>query len=588
MSRRSTRRGSSARHAGGPRRGAWAGKRRAGAWVAVVLVLVLVFLLFLVSPAPAAAEPFDIEPQDDVTIDLTTGADPVLHLQVQRVTTAGSDEPASSEVIIHVAAATPLGPECDFVARSGLPTTIDETASVTFTIREAKRCDLSSLDVDEVTISSAAIDDANVKAKLKREPTFPLSEYADAIRNAAIAATAVVVLSSLVAWGWWAYKGRQGGRFWSHPLDSPTLTWSFNESWLTNLTALGALLATLLGLTDVLDIIGPKKPDRAVFLLVNFAGLALAASSLIAYLALRGYKLRTTTTAQIPLRVQVKAEPGPGGIRRLSAEIPSVTYTVDTNGKLTRAAQLGAPASRQWDNSGHHVAVMAITTTLSNARGRATPSPVFIAVEVPSAGAHAPNAVLLYDTSIVELGRVDPKDQTKYVAATTEESRTKAHGRMIGFVAAGVLASVGVAVQLAATYKVIDRAELSDGARQAGFGIVLVLVLCAVSYVSTTILARLPEVDSVEPKAAPASATLPRQALDTPTGKVLDSVVPAAILNATRADQIAALDAFDEITVTSPGDLGAIAYPTLSTYPSSHTSSGDDLPVRRTRGETAF
>lgn len=557
---------------------------RAPLWSATAAAFVLVLLA---TAGPAGAEPFDVESPKDVTIDLTTDTDPKLELELQRTST-GSGPAGSTEVVLSLAATTPLGTACDFIARDGLPTTVDATATVTFTIRDADRCDLTSLDVDEVTLSSGTIDDANIKATLKRDPKFPLAEYSDALRNSAAAASIVVLLSALVAWAWWAYKGKSGGRFWRHPLDSPTLTWSFNESWLTNLTALGALLATLLGLTDVLDIIGPKKPERAVFLLVNFAGLALAASSLIVYLALRGYKLKTTSTTQIPLRLQLRVEPGAQGNRKLTLDVPTVNYTIDSSGVMTRAPQLGHAGTREWTNSGQHLAVVAITATFTNTTDRPAPPPAFIALEVPSAGGHAPNAVLLYDTSIAELTKADPKDPKKYLPATTEESRTKAHGRMIGFVAAGLLASIGVAIQLAATYKVLDRAELSPGARQAGAGTLIVLVLCAVAYVVTTIVTRLPEVDSVEPTSEPAAASLPHQQLDTPTGKVGDPVAPAAILNASSADQIVALDAFDQITVTSPGDLGAIAYPTVAAYPITGTSPGDDRPARRRRGETAF
>jgi hypothetical protein len=535
----------------------------------------------LLGAAPASAKPFDLQGDDDLTVDLTTSEDPVLTLVLER--SEGDSDVA--EVVVRVTAGVPLGQDCDFVATDGLPEAVGDDAAVKFTIRDADRCDLAGLDADEVTIASPQIDDVNATVALKREPSFPLNEYVGGILAGVLTAVIVVGVATAIAWRTWSISGKKGRRFWRHQLDSPTLTWSFNDSWLTNLTALGALLATLLGLTDVLDVIGPEKPDRAVFLLVNFAGLALAATSLIAYLALRGYKLTEDKPARVPLRLELQARQETGGARRLEVTVPTVTYA-DESGTLAEPP-VETGLAKHWLNSGHHVVVLAVPSQITGRTESTPPPPSFVALEVPSAGTHAPNAILLYDTSVPRQKRDGTSMPATYVSVTEPKDTVKAHGRMLGFVTAGLLAATGVAIQLAATYSVLARADLSEGANYAGYAILVVLAAFAAVYVFTTIVKRLPEVDSTEPPAAPATSTLPRHMIDQLTGEQPMPVVPAATINVGEG-QVEAVEGYEPVTLTSVEDLGAVSYPTTTwSYAPVGTSPGDQ-PLARTSRETAF
>jgi hypothetical protein len=79
-----------------------------------------------------------------------------------------------------------------------------------------------------------------------------------------------------------AFSGRREGTRTGPPSDGDllpgveTASWKFSDSWATNLVAVGALLATVLSATDLLDLLIDDS-DTAVFLTVNLFALGLVA-----------------------------------------------------------------------------------------------------------------------------------------------------------------------------------------------------------------------------------------------------------------------------------------------------------------------
>lgn len=549
---------------------------------ATVVTLSIIVLTFLAPPA--WSEPLDLASAADLTIDLTTDKDPVLELPLER----DVDQTLTPPVVITLEAGSPLGSACDFLATDGLPVDRD-VRTVTFTIRDAARCDLNSLNAEEVTVFSNQIDDLGIVVALKRQPSFPLADFAPTLTVAAGTAVAIVIGAAL--WGWFSWRRRDtptDSRFWGHRLDSPKLSWSFDESWLSNLTALGALLATLLAATDVFDVIGPGKPERAVFLLINVAGLILTALALIAYLALRGHEIKRPVGRFIVVRVVVRAIKG--NPRQLQAQLPSVVYRSDNDRLTDPEIRLPAGVTREWENSDEHVAALEIPIELPAPAGvTITPSLRCVGLRVPAAGHHDDHAFLLYDVVVPELQLKVDGTSRAIVPEMDAETHFEPYGRMSGFVIAGLLASVGVAIQLAAMHSILTQAELSAGADVAVRLLIPLIGLFAAAYVVRTIVYRVPEVESGE-KGEEVTVTdpTPRMTVDDSCGGLNPKpVAPVLVIN----ERVVAVPGDDpQFTARLAEQAGLPAYPTVPTsYLAPRTSPGD-APRRRIapKRETAF
>jgi hypothetical protein len=484
---------------------------------------------------------------------------------------------------------SPLGSACDFLAADGLPVDRD-IRTVTFTLRDAARCDLNSLKAEEVTVFSDQIDDLGIVVAFKRQQSFPLTDFAPTLTVAAGSAAAIVVGAAL--WGWFSWRRRDmrtDERFWGHRLDSPKLSWSFDESWLSNLTALGALLATILAATDVFDVIGPGKPERAVFLLINVAGLLLTALALIAYLALRGHETKRAVRRFIVVRVVVRAIKG--NPRHLQAHLPRVVYRLD-NDRLTDPEVITPPAgvTREWENSDEHVAALEVPIELPPSAGvNIAPSLRCVGLQVPAAGHHDDRAALLYDVVVPELQLHVDGTSRAVVAEMDAETRFEPYGRMSGFVIAGLLASVGVAIQLGAMHSILAQAELSTGADFAARLLIPLVGLFAAIYVVRTIVYRVPEVESGEKGEDVAVADpTPRMTVDEICGGLTPTpVAPVLVINE-RVVEVPSDD--PQFRARLAEQVGILSYPTVPTAYFARRTGPGDTPRRRVapKRETAF
>lgn len=548
--------------------------------VFVVVTMLLPVAVSVVGAAPASAESLSLTTAEGLIIDLTTEEDPVLRLTLEGEE-AGAIQPP---VVLKVAAGSPLGEECDFVAAEDFPDA-GETRVVTFRVRDAEACELVSLEAEEVEIRSTQIgDDRDVTVTLKREPAFPIDKFLPALWRAVLVALVVVSGSAVAAWVSWRRRPanrREDDRFWGHRLDSPELAWTFKDSWLSNLTALGAVLATVLAATDVFDVVGPGKPERAVFLLVNVAALIIAASAPLAYLALAGRKQSEQRERLIPVRVAVRALNG--SPRHLAVHLPRVTYHSD-NGRLTDPTVI-PPSDRivdhEWAESDRHIAVVAIPTEVTGAPDLVLPGKLrCVALDVVAAGHHDDRALLLYDAQISELQRFGDE----IVPETESTTRHESYGRMTGFVAAAALASIAVAAQLAAMHSMLDQAELDSAADGFLWMLVPLVGLIGAGYIWNTILNRLPEFEDGEVDAATEvtheNGVRRMQVGDGCMDTKPEPVMPTLVINERLIESSEGVEGMVDIPLP--------AYPNVSnSFLAPSTSFGDE-PRRVVRRLTAF
>ena len=514
-------------------------------------------LVLLFDGGQAAAEPPDVEGEPDITIDFDGEEDDVPSFEVPLRVGPDTEGEADELSFRLYANDVPLGEPCAFDYADGLPelpANESDVVDATFELREPDGCDLAATGVDELTARSSDISDGDLTIELKRPASLSVGSLRDTLAVAVLVALGLLYLSMavgsfldsdqneplreaswkqkglrLVGAAFWLVRVRDGGWWPWRRTEHPKLTWTFSESWLTNFTAIGAIATTLLAATDVLDAMGVPAGDRSGFLLVNIGALALAATAPVAYAGLRTHVERVTTDVRKPVLVIARTRQGGTG-RHVDVWTSTMVYranadgTYDLNVEAPRAyppdprAALGS-----WSGDDATTLAVQVPVEWQEADGSPALQPTdgekdltSIGLPIPAASTHPAEVHMRFDASVPVLRAVDKdKDRgepsrTAIVPVAEETTQRSESGTYLGFFAAALVAAVGLAMQLGATWQIIEDSTITPGTASVIRMFILGVALVAALYVLRTLANRPLVVESQRAEQMAASQTAER------------------------------------------------------------------------------
>jgi hypothetical protein len=391
----------------------------------------------------AAQEVIEVD-STEVTIDMTGDADERSFEVTARLLKAADSQ--RLDYVVRIGQANV--PACVFTATvSGQA---NDTVEIEFVHTATPSCPLSEFDNGFTLIAAepAASSLPTLSATIRSDESFVLG--GEWLAPAIVALVAAVTLIAVPAVRHLHHRYRKvedDGATLSFPELPPEISLDVKESWLSNVTAVGALLTTAVSATDALGVFGVTKKETNVFLAVNLAAVLLVGAAPVIYRASRGYVAAAVRTRRE--RISVVLGRGATGER-------TVALDLDTSLSSSRAQIV------RW-SSADEVAV----TYRPTIDGVVGDQPV--TVTVPSDEDVPAPARLAY-----------------FVDYPTEEEvqrSRRATGTYTGHYLASFATTAAVGVQLCALWVLVGHTNLTGAARHLAFTLVLVLGVAAGVYV---------------------------------------------------------------------------------------------------------
>ncbi|MEM7274991.1 MAG: hypothetical protein AAF547_18055 [Actinomycetota bacterium] len=298
-------------------------------------------------------------------------------------------------------------------------------------------------------------------------------------------------------------------RPWERPwifgrIEVEAYKWDFKDSWLTNLTAVGAVLATVLAATNTLADLGltDDKGGGLItpYVLINIGAVGLAAAAPMIFAACRSYR----TFEPVPKKQSIRIVAHRATSGTIEFEVPSLKNVVDRTGdKPTTTTTVEAPGGTNYrfdDSLTHDPLGTIVSVEIDEAWHQAGSSQTaekpnaplnrVIALDVLGTMSFSGPTMLIYDTPVFTY-RADPakKNAGKVVPIGAKEHKRmdQPSGTFFGFLLAGGLALFATLVQLGATLVLLNAAPVSSGGKAIGRVLLVTTAAFAMFYVFRTL-----------------------------------------------------------------------------------------------------